>query len=54
MITNVRDVRSSRVGDTLHTKGDTVEPLSGFRAAKPMVFQGLFPINSDDFEKLRR
>ena len=53
MITNVRDVRSSRVGDTLHTKGDTVEPLSGFRAAKPMVFQGLFPINSDDFEKLR-
>lgn len=53
MITNVRDVRSSKVGDTLHHRGDSVDPLPGFRAAKPMVFQGLFPVNSDDFDKLR-
>ncbi|CAL56141.1 Translation elongation/initiation factor/Ribosomal, beta-barrel [Ostreococcus tauri] len=54
MITNVRDVRSSKVGDTLHMRGlTTIEPLAGFRPAKPMVFQGLFPVNSDDFEKLR-
>lgn len=53
MITNVRDVRSSKVGDTLHAKGEMVNALPGFRPAKPMVFQGLFPVNSDDFEKLR-
>ena len=53
MITNVRDVRSSKIGDTLHAYKQTVQPLPGFRQAKPMVFQGLFPVNTDDFEKLR-
>jgi GTP-binding protein LepA len=53
MITNVRDVRSSKVGDTLHMKNEPVEPLAGIRPAKPMVFQGLYPVNSDDFEKLK-
>ena len=58
VITGSRDVKSAKIGDTLHhTKDmktdDTLEPLPGFRLAKPMVFQGLFPTSSDQFDALR-
>ena len=57
VITSDRDVKAQRVGDTLFNrkerKRETVTPLVGFKMAKPMVFQGIFPSSADDFEKLR-
>jgi GTP-binding protein LepA len=54
LITGVKDVTRLRVGDTLTTrvKGAT-EALPGYRDVKPMVFCGLFPIDSDRFPELR-
>jgi GTP-binding protein LepA len=54
LITGVKDVTSLRVGDTLTTKlGGASEPLPGYREVKPMVFCGLFPIDSDAYPDLR-
>ena len=54
LITGVKDVRQSRVGDTVTTsqKGAT-EPLGGYRDPKPMVFSGLYPIDGSDYPLLR-
>ena len=54
LITGVKDVRQSRVGDTITTanKGAT-DPLSGYRDPKPMVFSGLYPIDGSDYPILR-
>lgn len=54
LITGVKDVRQSRVGDTLTdaTKPAT-EPLAGYRDPKPMVFSGLYPIDGSDYPALR-
>src|SRR5262249_14334370 len=54
LITGVKDVTRLRVGDTLTTKtGAATEALHGYREIKPMVFSGLFPIESDDYPDLR-
>jgi GTP-binding protein LepA len=55
VITGIKDVTKLRVGDTLTTKakGGATEPLPGYREVKPMVFCGLFPINSDEYPELR-
>jgi len=54
VITGVKDVTKLRVGDTLTTlAGAAQEPLPGYREVKPMVFCGLFPIDSDRFPELR-
>ena len=54
VITGVKDVTRLRVGDTLTSKiRPATEPLPGYREVKPMVFCGLFPINSDDYPELR-
>jgi GTP-binding protein LepA len=54
LITGVKDVTRLRVGDTLTTRtGGASEPLPGYREVKPMVFCGLFPIDSDDYPDLR-
>ena len=54
LITGVKDVRQSRVGDTITSerKGAT-EALSGYRDPKPMVFSGLYPIDGSDYPDLR-
>ena len=54
LITGVKDVRQSRVGDTVTTlhKG-AVEALGGYRDPKPMVFSGLYPIDGSDYPLLR-
>ena len=54
LITGVKDVRQSRVGDTvtLANKGAT-EALGGYRDPKPMVFSGLYPIDGSDYPALR-
>jgi GTP-binding protein LepA len=54
VITGIKDVTKLRVGDTLTTKvRPASEPLPGYREVKPMVFCGLFPIDSDDYPDLR-
>jgi len=54
LITGVKDVRQSRVGDTVT---DFHQPatiaLAGYRDPKPMVFSGLYPIDGDDYPDLR-
>ena len=54
VITGIKEVSLLRVGDTLTTRADPAsEPLPGYKEVKPMVFCGLFPVETDDFEDLR-
>ena len=54
LITGIKDVTLLRVGDTLTTKhSGATEALPGYREVKPMVFSGLFPIDSDEYPELR-
>ena len=54
LITGVKDVRQSKVGDTItnHRKPATV-PLAGYTDPKPMVFSGIYPIDGSDYADLR-
>ncbi len=54
LITGVKDVRQSRVGDTVTTAvHGATESLGGYRDPLPMVFSGLFPLDGSDFPELR-
>ena len=54
LITGVKDVRQSKVGDTVTTASKpAAEPLAGYQDPKPMVFSGLFPVDGSDFPALR-
>ena len=54
LITGVKDVRQSKVGDTVTTAAEPAsEPLAGYQEPKPMVFSGLFPVDGSDFPNLR-
>ena len=54
LITGVKDVRQSRVGDTVTSVvRPAVEALGGYRPPKPMVFAGLYPIDGADYPELR-
>ena len=54
LITGVKDVRQSKVGDTVTAAAaPAVEPLAGYQDPKPMVFSGLFPVDGSDFPALR-
>ncbi|MEA2478350.1 MAG: GTP-binding protein LepA, partial [Thermoleophilaceae bacterium] len=54
LITGIKDVSQLRVGDTLTRRGGgATEPLPGYREVKPMVFCGLFPVESDQYPELR-
>ena len=51
---SIKQVRDTRVGDTItHEKGEDVVALPGFKPAQPVVFCGLFPVDSAEFEDLR-
>ncbi len=51
---SIKQVRDTRVGDTItHEKKPCAEPLPGFKPAQPVVFCGLFPVDSAQFEDLR-
>ena len=54
LITGVKDVRLSRVGDTVTTfQKPAKEALGGYKDPKPMVFSGLYPIDGDEYPMLR-
>ncbi len=54
LIAGIKDVHDTKVGDTItHIKNGASEPLPGYKDVKPMVYSGLYPTDSDDFEDLR-
>ncbi len=51
---NIKSVEDTKIGDTLTTvRGGASEPLPGFREVKPMVFAGVYPTDSAQYEELR-
>lgn len=54
IIGGIKDVHDTKVGDTITlAKGGASEPLPGYQEIKPMVYSGLYPTNTEDFEDLR-
>ncbi|NKY59927.1 elongation factor 4 [Nocardia flavorosea] len=54
LITGVKDVRQSKVGDTVTSaRGGATEPLTGYREPRPMVYSGLYPVDGSDYPVLR-
>ena len=54
VIANIKRVANTKIGDTItEEKRPTPEPFPGFQEIKPMVFAGLYPTNSADYEDLR-
>jgi GTP-binding protein LepA len=54
LIAGIKDVRDTKVGDTItHVRNGASAPLPGYKDVKPMVYSGLYPTDSDDFEDLR-
>ncbi len=54
LITGVKDVRQSKVGDTVTSaRNGATEALTGYREPKPMVYSGLYPVDGSDYPNLR-
>ena len=54
IITGIKNAKEVKVGDTITTTvNPSLEPIKGFEDVKPMVFAGIFPIETDAFEELR-
>lgn len=53
IITGIKNAKEIKVGDTLTTSGSNAEGIKGFEEVKPMVFAGIFPVETDAFEELR-
>ncbi|WP_372666660.1 translation elongation factor 4 [Amycolatopsis kentuckyensis] len=54
LITGVKDVRQSKVGDTVTSeRHGAKEALAGYREPKPMVYSGLYPVDGSDYPELR-
>ncbi len=54
LVTGVKDVRELKVGDTITSaENPAEEPIQGFKPVKPMVFAGVYPVNSEEYEDLK-
>ncbi|MET6989469.1 translation elongation factor 4 [Sediminicola arcticus] len=54
LITGIKDAKEVKVGDTITDFAKpTINPISGFEDVKPMVFAGIYPVDTEDFEELR-
>jgi GTP-binding protein LepA len=54
LITGVKDVRLSKVGDTVTSlRHGATEPLTGYREPRPMVYSGLYPVDGSEYPELR-
>ncbi|NVI97112.1 elongation factor 4 [Myxococcus sp. AM009] len=54
LVANVKELQDAKVGDTVTEEArPTSEPFPGFKEVKPMVFSGIFPVDSADYENLR-
>ncbi len=54
LITGIKDAREVKVGDTItDAKNPTTEAVAGFEDVKPMVFAGIYPVDTEEYEDLR-
>ena len=54
IISGIKEAREVKVGDTItHKDKPSNEPIKGFQEVKPMVFAGIYPVDTDEFEELR-
>ena len=53
IITGTKNAKEVKVGDTITLANNPGEMIHGFEEVKPMVFAGIFPVNTDEFEELR-
>lgn len=54
VIGSVKSLQDAKVGDTItHQKNKAEKPIAGYKEVKPMVFSGIFPTQTEDFEDLR-
>ena len=54
IISGIKTSKEVRVGDTItHVAAPCEKPIEGFEAVKPMVFAGVYPVDTDDYEELR-
>ena len=54
IISGIKDAREVKVGDTLtKTERPSDQPIQGFEDVKPMVFAGIYPVDTEDYEELR-
>jgi GTP-binding protein LepA len=54
LITGIKDAREVKVGDTITlAENPSKEAIAGFEDVKPMVFAGIYPVDTEDFEELR-
>ncbi|MCB9678405.1 MAG: elongation factor 4 [Alphaproteobacteria bacterium] len=54
VIASIKELRDARVGDTItHFLNGATEPLPGFEEIKPMVFSGIYPVDSGDYDDLK-
>jgi GTP-binding protein LepA len=54
VIAGIKDVHDTKVGDTItHVRNGAKDPLPGYKDVKPMVYSGLYPTDSEEFEDLR-
>ena len=54
IVTNIRDVHDVKIGDTLtFSENPATQPVPGFKEVVPMVFSGIYPLDTADYEKLK-
>ncbi|MBI3092792.1 MAG: elongation factor 4 [Candidatus Levybacteria bacterium] len=53
IVTGVKDIRKTQVGDTITIQNSEIEPLPGYKKPKPMVFFGVYPKSSNDYVQLK-
>ncbi len=54
IVANIKDIHLAKVGDTMtYAENPAAEPLAGFKDVKPMVFAGVFPVDSKDYQELK-
>ena len=54
LITGIKDAKEVKVGDTIADAGDSgAKAIEGFEDVKPMVFAGIYPVDTEDYEELR-
>jgi len=53
LITGMKTIHEARIGDTVYHEKNPVIAFPGFKPAKPMVFAGIYPVDSEEFELLR-
>jgi GTP-binding protein LepA len=55
IVTNIRSITDVKLGDTITTQMDPAEEmLPGYKEVRPMVFSGIYPLDTSDFEKLKK